>query len=160
VPQFLQTKKSNLEYFPQEQIRGASAKSLTVPGPCRYCAHIGAECGVAARPKQRPYYHVSEEEYRCSMQILRHFLQKEDLNLETLRTIAKDLKIDTTNHQQTQRRDSKATDDSPESEEAVQNDSEPDTEEIGDLHEQLGCLMQDSLGEYRLYHPVVLVANS
>src|SRR6187402_147659 len=40
-----------------------------VPGPCRYCAHIGAECGVAARPKQRPYYHVSEEEYRCSMQI-------------------------------------------------------------------------------------------
>jgi hypothetical protein len=106
---------------------------------------------VAARPKQRPYYHVSEEEYRCSMQILQHFLQKDDLNLETLRSIAKDLKIDTANtQQQTQRHGSKTTDESPGSEEAVQNDSEPDTEEIGDLHEQLGCLMQDSLGEYRL----------
>jgi aldehyde dehydrogenase (NAD+) len=85
------------------------------------------------------------------MQILRHFLQKEDLNLETLRWLAKDLQIDTTYTQpQTQRRKSKtASDDSPGSEEAVQNDSEPDTEEIGDLHEQLGCLMQDSLGEYR-----------
>jgi hypothetical protein len=84
------------------------------------------------------------------MQILRHFLPQEELNLETLRSIAKDLKIDTTNTQPTsQRRDSKTTDESPGSEEAVQNDSEPDTEEIGDLHEQLGCLMQDSLGEYR-----------
>jgi hypothetical protein len=93
------------------------------------------------------------------MQILRHFLQKEDLNLEALRAIAKDLKIDTANPQQTQRRDSKATDDSPGSEEAVQNDSEPDTEEIGDLHEQLGCLMQDSLGEYRSHHFLMLIAN-
>ena len=108
---------------------------------------------MAARPKQRPYYHVSEEEYRCSMQILRHFVQKEELNLETLRSIAKDLQIDTTNtQQQTQRRDSKTTDDSPGSEDAVQNDSEADTEEIADLHEQLGCLMQDSLGEYRSWH--------
>jgi hypothetical protein len=84
------------------------------------------------------------------MQILRHFLQKDELNLETLRSIAKELNIETTNtQQQTQRRDSKTTDESPGSEEAVQNDSEPDTEEIADLHEQLGCLMQDSLGEYR-----------
>lgn len=91
------------------------------------------------------------------MQILRHFLQKEDLNLETLRSIAKDLKIDTANpQQQSQRRDSKTIDDSPGSEEAIQNDSEPDTEEIGDLHEQLGCLMQDSLGEYRLYYLQIL----
>ena len=93
------------------------------------------------------------------MQILRHFLQKEDLNLETLRTIAKDLKIDTTNPHPTQRRDSKATDDSPGSEEAVQNDSEPDTEEIGDLHEQLGCLMQDSLGEYRSHNSPALITD-
>jgi aldehyde dehydrogenase (NAD+) len=84
------------------------------------------------------------------MQILHHFLSQEELNLETLRSIAKDLKIDTTNTQSTsQRRDSKTTNESLESEEAIQNDSEPDTEEIGDLHEQLGCLMQDSLGEYR-----------
>jgi aldehyde dehydrogenase (NAD+) len=87
------------------------------------------------------------------MQILRHFVQKEELNLETLRSIAKDLQIDTTNtQQQTQRRDSKTTDESPGSEDAVQNDSEADTEEIADLHEQLGCLMQDSLGEYRSWH--------
>jgi hypothetical protein len=84
------------------------------------------------------------------MQILRHFLPQEDLNLETLKSIAKGLKIETPDAQQTsQRRGSKTTDESPGSEEAVQNESEPDTEEIGDLHEQLGCLMQDSLGEYR-----------
>lgn len=84
------------------------------------------------------------------MQILRHFLPQEDFTLETLRAIAKDLKIETPNSQQpSQRRNSKSTDESPESEEAAQNESEPDTEEIGDLHEQLGCLMQDSLGEYR-----------
>lgn len=118
-----------------------------VPGPCRYCAHIGAECGVAQRPKQRPYYHVSEEEYRCSMQILQHFLPEEELNLVTLRAIAKDIKSGNSPKPIHNFKTDKA--DSEPLEGTVSNDSEPDTEEIGDLHEQLGCLMRDSLGEYR-----------
>lgn len=120
----------------------------TVPGPCRYCAHIGAECGVAQRPKQRPYYHVSEEEYRCSMQILQHFLPEEELNLVTLRAIAKDIKSGNSPKPIYNFKTDKA--DSEPLEGTASNDSEPDTEEIGDLHEQLGCLMRDSLGEYRM----------
>lgn len=121
-----------------------------VPGPCRYCAHIGAECGVAQRPKQRPYYHVSEEEYRCSMQILQHFLPDEELNLTTLRAIAKDIKNGNSPQPVYNFKTDKA--DSEPFEGTASNDSEPDTEEIGDLHEQLGCLMRDSLGEYRIIH--------
>lgn len=119
-----------------------------VPGPCRYCAHIGAECGVAQRPRQRPFYHVSEEEYRCSMQILRHFLPQDDLNLETLRSIVKDLNIGNSPVQDTAK-SSSAKDSSEQADGSVSNGSISDTEEIGDLHHQLGCLMKDSLGEYR-----------
>jgi len=102
---------------------------------------------VAARPRQRPYYHVSEEEYRLNIQILKHYLPDEDLNLETLRSIAKGLKSGSTPPEQTH--DPNARKESPENDATGSNESEPDTEEIGDLHEQLGCLMKDSLGEYR-----------
>ncbi|KAH6668896.1 aldehyde dehydrogenase-like protein [Halenospora varia] len=112
-----------------------------LPGPCKYCAHIGAACGVATRRKQRPFYHVTEEEYRCSMRILQHFLPSQDLTLQTLRKLAKD--IDSCG----------SVEGSPvqiipqQQEEAAGTAN--DVEEVGDLHEQLGCLMQDSMGEYR-----------
>lgn len=103
---------------------------------------------MAQRPRQRPFYHVSEEEYRCSMQILRHFLPQDDLNLETLRSIAKELNIGNSPAQDTLK-SSSAKDSSEHAEGSVSNESISDTEEIGDLHHQMGCLMKDSLGEYR-----------
>lgn len=123
-----------------------------VPGPCRYCLRIGATCGVAARRKQRPFYHVTEEEYRCSMQILKHFLPSQELNLQTLRSIAKD--IDTGVFDMGQPRSSQnqlplAASGPALVEEVSGQDAEPESEEINDLHDQLGCLMQDSLGRFR-----------
>ena len=64
-----------------------------VPGPCRYCLRIGVVCGVAARRKQRPFCHVTEEEYRCSMQILQHCFPRQELNVQTLRSIVKDIDL-------------------------------------------------------------------
>jgi hypothetical protein len=85
---------------------------------------------------------VTEEEYRVSMQILQHLLPSRDLTLENLKCIAKDLEngsstsVSTNVHDATDRIVShKGLDDG--------------SEEVGDLHDQLGCLMEDSLGEYR-----------
>jgi hypothetical protein len=82
------------------------------------------------------------------MQILQHFLPEEELNLVTLRAIAKDIKSGNSPKPIYNFKTDKA--DSEPLEGTASNDSEPDTEEIGDLHEQLGCLMRDSLGEYRM----------
>src|ERR1700712_4573557 len=64
------------------------------PGPCKYCAHIKAPCRLSTRRSQRPFYHVTEEEYRCSRKILEHLLPSQDLSLERLRTIAADIDKD------------------------------------------------------------------
>jgi hypothetical protein len=76
------------------------------------------------------------------MQILQHLLPSRDLTLENLKCIAKDLEngsstsVSTNVHDATDRIVShKGLDDG--------------SEEVGDLHDQLGCLMEDSLGEYR-----------
>lgn len=82
------------------------------------------------------------------MQILRHFLPQDELNLETLRSIAKDLSTGNSPIQDAAKSIS-AKDSSEPADGSVSNESTSDTEEIGDLHHQLGCLMKDSLGEYR-----------
>ena len=71
------------------------------------------------------------------MQILQHFLPSQDLTLVNLRRIATDLGGDPTRVED------------PEREKVPQHDVENESEEVGDLHSQLGCLMEDSLGEYR-----------
>ncbi|KAB5513410.1 hypothetical protein GE09DRAFT_980820 [Coniochaeta sp. 2T2.1] len=63
-----------------------------VPGPCQFCADIGAACHLdPSRRKQRPYYRVSEEEFRYMTRILEHFLPNTDLNLQTLKELATSL---------------------------------------------------------------------
>jgi hypothetical protein len=117
-----------------------------VPGPCNYCARIGAPCGIPNRRKQRPFYHVTEEEYRCGMQILQHLLPSKDLSSETLRDIAKNLEdggtIEETTIPTTHKELGLNQDDGVAA-------ADLDLEEVEDLHDQLGCLMEDSLGEYR-----------
>ncbi|OAA57106.1 aldehyde dehydrogenase [Niveomyces insectorum RCEF 264] len=59
-----------------------------VPGPCQFCASIGAACHLdPSRRRQRPYYHVSEEEFRYMTKALEHFLPNVELNLHSLREI-------------------------------------------------------------------------
>ncbi|RFU32876.1 hypothetical protein B7463_g3476, partial [Scytalidium lignicola] len=119
-----------------------------IPGPCKYCAHIGVECSGTDRQKKRPYYHVTEEEYQCCIRILRHLLPGQDLSLESLKRIAEELErgvgyeqspvIDTPNVGVNSNE---------------RNEHEPQSEEISNLNRQLGCMMEDSLGEYRYIGP-------
>jgi hypothetical protein len=83
------------------------------------------------------------------MRILEHFFPDRELNLATLREIAKDVadgKIASpaagqTNTSVTDEEDYPEDDDSPDG-------VEPAVEAVNDLHEPLGCLMQDSLGRF------------
>jgi hypothetical protein len=73
------------------------------------------------------------------MQILQHFLPSQDLTLVNLKRISEDLGSATTGVE------------APGRESTTQHDVENENDEVGDLHSQLGCLMEDSLGEYRKY---------
>lgn len=78
------------------------------------------------------------------MKILQHFLPSQDLTLETLRTIAKDLENTPPGTPPFPDKKDESSDSKTE-----QMDTEGEIEEVSDLHEQLGCLMEDSSGEYR-----------
>ncbi|OJI96475.1 hypothetical protein ASPVEDRAFT_145967 [Aspergillus versicolor CBS 583.65] len=62
-----------------------------VPGPCRYCAGISVPCTISIRRKQRPFYLVSEEEYRYGIEILQRLFPNVDLNIDTLRGLAQNM---------------------------------------------------------------------
>lgn len=62
-----------------------------MPGPCKYCASISSLCTVTIKRKQRPFYLVSEEEYRYGIEILQKFFPDKELNLETLQDLAQTL---------------------------------------------------------------------
>jgi hypothetical protein len=81
------------------------------------------------------------------MQILQHLLPSKNLSPDTLKDIAK--KLD----------DGGTLEDIPVStvqgaldclnREDIAEAADPEVEQVEDLHDQLGCLMEDSLGEYR-----------
>ncbi|KAF2198128.1 hypothetical protein GQ43DRAFT_474818 [Delitschia confertaspora ATCC 74209] len=119
------------------------------PGPCRYCARIGAPCKTATPRRKRPYYHVTEEEYQCSMRILEHFFPDRELNLSSLRAIAHDINNGISPWGLPSRSDVSIKQ-SPESETGHEAEyNEPEIESLKALHDPLGCLMRDSLGKYR-----------
>ncbi|KAM5353446.1 hypothetical protein ACJ41O_000096 [Fusarium nematophilum] len=68
-----------------------------VPGPCQFCASIGAACHLdPSRRRQRPYYRVSEEEFRYMTQIIEHFLPNTELNLQSLKAFVDSLDSNST----------------------------------------------------------------
>ncbi|CAI4214042.1 unnamed protein product [Parascedosporium putredinis] len=132
--------------------------SFAVPGPCHFCASIGAPCHLdAARRRQRPYYRVSEEEFRYMMRILEHFVPNTDFNLHTLKALAESLTNNGSENSQA----------SPQSDAVVPvNGSSPGmavqradvhmgdamdatVDEIEELHKGMGWLRVDSNGVYR-----------
>jgi len=83
------------------------------------------------------------------MRILEHFFPDRELNLATLREIAKDVadgKIASPASEQTHM-SATNEDEYPDDEESPE-DAEPAAEAVNDLHEPLGCLMKDSLGKF------------
>ncbi|KAI6389737.1 hypothetical protein MCOR24_010513 [Pyricularia oryzae] len=64
----------------------------SLPGPCQFCSSIGAACQVdPSRRRQRPYYHVSEEEFRLMSRALGLLLPGTPINLESLRELVHSL---------------------------------------------------------------------
>lgn len=83
------------------------------------------------------------------MRILEYFFPDRELNLQNLRSIAKDISngtLTTPTPQQTQTPPSQEQGSS--SEEDVVYQPEPVVESVNDLHEPLGCLMKDSQGRF------------
>ncbi|KAB5542482.1 putative Zn(II)2Cys6 transcription factor [Coniochaeta sp. 2T2.1] len=112
-----------------------SRKTKCIPsgnGPCKYCASIGRPCSTSVRLQRRPFYRVSEEEYDCSMRLLRHFVPDVTLDLATMKSMLAD--IDKHNG-------------GPSSAPAIE------TEESEVLQEELGCMILDARGSYRYVGP-------
>ncbi|KAI8943693.1 hypothetical protein NX059_001676 [Plenodomus lindquistii] len=82
------------------------------------------------------------------MRILEHFFPGHDLNLQSLRTIAKAIKDGTFAAPPVQQADGLFTNDldSPEDGESVDDHEEQD---VSELHEPLGTMMKDSRGKFR-----------
>ncbi|KAL6707124.1 hypothetical protein ACN47E_004876 [Coniothyrium glycines] len=119
-----------------------------IPGPCRYCARTGATCTIATPRRKRPYYHVTEEEYQCSMRILEHFFPGHELNLQSLRTISKAIREGTFTASPVQQTEGLFTETQTASEDGESVD-DAEEQDVGELHEPLGCMMKDSRGKFR-----------
>ncbi|KAK2779788.1 hypothetical protein FQN52_002387 [Onygenales sp. PD_12] len=123
-------------------------------GVCRYCASIGQTCGITARPRKRPFYKVSEEEYESCMYLLRHFVPGTELDLPTMRAMIAEIE--------------KGRSEEPPDDNAAVNDrpggrvvpilprppAAPapeliEADESSLLKEEQGCMLVDSLGKYR-----------
>lgn len=130
-----------------------------VPGPCDYCRSIGATCQIdVGKRKQRPYYFVSEEQYKHMARLIAHHYGP-DLDLPTLRNLASGIGPSSDSSPDQMPTPNVGT--SPAKTESTQSDvhgpvaekQEPQEgvalDEIDSLHEQLGCMLQDSSGEYR-----------
>ncbi|KAL8380735.1 hypothetical protein RB595_005152 [Gaeumannomyces hyphopodioides] len=122
-----------------------------VPGPCQYCQSLGVSCRVdPSRRRQRPYYHVSEEEFRLQRRALEHFLPNTEISLSSLRDLMSSLANrspginEAADDPGRARSLQHATTDSPGSTEL-----EETIEEIDDLHDEMGWLTVDSKGTYR-----------
>ncbi|EOD44942.1 putative aldehyde dehydrogenase protein [Neofusicoccum parvum UCRNP2] len=129
-----------------------------MPGPCQYCASINAPCKTDLnRRKKRPYYHVSEEEYRCMTDILRHYLPDLQFNLPSLKALCARLEglEGAAAHELPDGCETPATpaDDDDDDEAPAAGRESPTIQEIQALQEQLGCLMIDSRGNYRRCPP-------
>lgn len=126
--------------------------TIAVPGPCQFCASIGAPCRLdPSRRRQRPYYRVSEEEFRYMTQLLEHFIPDTDLNLHTLKALAS--KLGSSDGQAPAPAQgiaalSPASSNSLSPAKTEAQDAHTEAGEIDELHQQLGWLRVDSNGIY------------
>ena len=82
------------------------------------------------------------------MRILEYFFPDRELNLQSLRSIAKSI-VDGTITGTVTQQESATLDHASSGEEDGPPEGEPVVESVNDLHEPLGCLMKDSQGRYR-----------
>lgn len=87
------------------------------------------------------------------MRILEYYFPDRELNLQTLRAIAKEIGNGTlTTPTLPQIHTPPAHEQTSSGEEECLQDVEPVLESVNDLHEPLGCMMKDSRGRFREYN--------
>ncbi|RSL82331.1 hypothetical protein CEP51_005252 [Fusarium floridanum] len=119
--------------------------------PCDYCRSINEECSFeAGKQRKKPFYFVSEEEYRLLYQLCQQTFPNQPLSIPNLRQLTS--QSATINLQ---------SEDSPNViKDTPSSNPEPSTvasphgtdvplPEIINLHNDLGCLMADTQGNYR-----------
>lgn len=132
--------------------------NVDADGPCDYCRNIDEVCSIdIAKRRQKPFYFVSEEEYRLLRDLCSQFYPDEDLTLPTLRRLAserkngprQELRATVTNAEPSIEGSEgvETPDKSPPGVSTVQEDLL--LPEITSLHHDLGCLLPDAHGEYR-----------
>jgi len=87
------------------------------------------------------------------MRILEHFFPNRELNLQSLRSISRDISNGTFDNRVPQHSpdsEEQKLDGSESDGEKLSKDTEPVVESLTALHDPLGCLMQDSMGKYRM----------
>jgi aldehyde dehydrogenase (NAD+) len=88
------------------------------------------------------------------MRILEYFFPDRELNLHSLRSIAKEVTEGTLRPAIPQQNQTPPMQDQASIEEEFSpEEPEPVEESVNDLHEPLGCLMKDSLGKFRKFPP-------
>lgn len=146
----------------------------SVPGPCDYCRTTGTECHIdLGKRRQRPYYFVSEEEFRNMQDILSYYLPEANLSPENLRSLAAECKSKTS-HSISHNLPASPLSLSPIFQPALSSGLENELEappaenvsniaewekdsenrvlqEVFVLHQQSGCLVEDSQGQYRKF---------
>lgn len=126
-------------------------------GACEYCRSLDAPCEVSLKSRKRPFYKVSEEDYECSIKLLRRFVPEEELPDLTVENITSFLdRLDDGSHPRAKLADkhrdlnSSNSDSTPDSGNDQQQMMEPNEHPL--LQEELGCMMLDSLGKYSESH--------
>ena len=129
-----------------------------LPDGCAYCRGLNVQCLLdTGKRKQRPFYKVSEEEYRLMSRILRHQYPERYLDVNDLRMIV--ARIETSPDSQHEVPPFSPETEAPstsndKSYQGGEAETDPQSgilhlEEIQALHEDLGHLLLDSGGTFR-----------
>lgn len=138
---------------------------LAADGPCDYCRSISKPCQFdLGKRRQKPYYYVSEEEYRLLLEVCKHFLPDQDLSLPHLRsTVSRFTTTPARCDSQTPLQSLSANTETPRDNLPTDEDAGKVPEDRGgvalqelvDLHEDLGCMLADAHGELRMINPAI-----
>lgn len=139
-------------------------------GTCKYCRSLNIPCEASVKSRKRPFYRVSGEVYEYSIKLLRRFVPEEELPELTVDNIQAFLqKLDTRSEASpsTPPRELQPIELSPKElpprelpyeNEGTPAPAEPDltnetmeADEHPVLQEELGCLLLDSMGKYRMF---------
>ncbi len=106
--------------------------------------------------RQKPYYFVSEEEYRLLLEVCRHHLPNQDLSLAALRSLASGYAAaKTQSHTQTLQTSHVTPEDLHLGDEDASNQranaGDVTLEELTDLYKDLGCMLVDAKGQHRRF---------